>query len=87
MKRSMTALVIGNAHYPDGHDLDNPVHDADDFGAKLKGYGFDVITATDCSAKIMDKQLKLFAASLDTHDVGLFSSPATVCKLKAATTC
>ena len=72
MKRSMTALVIGNAAYPDGHDLDNPVHDADDLGAKLKDYGFNVITATDCSAKDMDKKLKQFAVSLETHDVGLF---------------
>ncbi len=72
LKRSMTALVIGNAAYPDGDDLKNPVHDADDLGAKLKGYRFDVIVATDCTAKEMEKQLKSFRASLDTHDVGLF---------------
>ncbi|WP_066528950.1 MULTISPECIES: caspase family protein [Sphingomonadales] len=72
MKRSMTALVIGNADYPDGHDLMNPVHDADDFGAKLKGYGFEAIVVTDCTAKEMEKSLKLFRASLDKHDVGLF---------------
>lgn len=68
----MTALVIGNADYPDGHDLTNPVHDAEDLSEKLKGYGFNVIVATDCSAKNMEKQLKLFRASLDKHDVGLF---------------
>ena len=72
LKRSMTALVIGNADYPDGHDLMNPVHDADDFGAKLKGYGFEAIVVTDCTAKEMEKSLKLFRASLDKHDVGLF---------------
>lgn len=68
----MTALLIGNADYPDGHDLKNPVHDADDLSAKLKGYGFNVILATDCSAKDMGKQLKSFRESLDRHDVGLF---------------
>lgn len=72
MKRSMTALVIGNANYPDGHDLANPTHDAEDLGAKLKGYGFDVTIATNCSAKEMDKQLKSFRSSLDTHEIGLF---------------
>jgi Caspase domain len=72
MKRSMTALVIGNAAYHDGHDLANPVNDAVDLGAKLKGYGFEVLIATDCSAKDMEKQLKLFSKSLNSHEVGLF---------------
>ena len=68
----MTALVIGNAGYPDGHDLKNPGHDAEDLGSKLESYGFDVIAATDCSAKDMDNLLKQFRTALDTHDVGLF---------------
>ena len=36
----MAALVIGNSDYPDSNDLKNPVNDATDLGAKLKGYGF-----------------------------------------------
>ena len=56
----LTALVVGNATYPNGNDLANPVNDAMDLGAKLKGYGFEVIVATDCTAKMMDSHLKAF---------------------------
>lgn len=72
MKRSMAALVIGNAAYLDGDDLANPVNDATDFGAKLKGYGFEVIVAADLTAKDMEKRLKEFRKLLETHEVGLF---------------
>lgn len=72
MKRTMTALVIGNAAYPDGDDLANPVNDATDLGAKLKSYGFEVIVATDCTVKEMEKQLKVFRTLLKTHEIGLF---------------
>lgn len=72
MKRQMTALVIGNAAYPDGQDLANPANDAKDIAAKLTGYGFETLVATDCTAKEMEKQLKAFRKALDSHDVGLF---------------
>lgn len=72
MKRKMAALVIGNGGYPDGHDLTNPVNDANDLGAKLKGYGFDVSVAIDCRAKEMEAQLKAFRKLLQENDVGLF---------------
>jgi hypothetical protein len=68
----MAALVIGNAAYPDGDNLGNPVNDAKDLGAKLKAYGFNVIIATDCTASEMEKQLKAYRELLDTHEVGLF---------------
>jgi hypothetical protein len=68
----MAALVIGVAEYPDGNELANPVHDAEDLGAKLKGYGFEVIVATDSTRTEMDQQLKAFRKLLETHDVGLF---------------
>jgi hypothetical protein len=68
----MAALVFGNSAYPDGEDLDNPVNDATDLGAKLKGYGFEVIVAKDCTIKEMDKDLKKFGKLLDTHEIGLF---------------
>lgn len=70
--RSMAALVIGVAEYPEGNKLANPVNDANDLGDKLKGYGFEVIVGTNCTKKEMDKQLKEFRELLDTHDVGLF---------------
>ena len=72
MKRLMAALVVGNAAYPEKNNLANPANDANDLGAKLKRYGFEVITATDCSAAEMGKQLKSFRTLLDTHHVGLF---------------
>ena len=72
MKRTMAALVFGNAAYPDGDDLANPVNDATDLGSKLRGYGFEVIVAKDCTAKEMEKQLKAFRKLLETHDIGLF---------------
>jgi hypothetical protein len=31
----MAALVFGNSAYPDDDDLDNPVNDAADLGAKI----------------------------------------------------
>ena len=67
----MAALVVGNAAYPDGDDLANPVNDANDLGAKLKGYGFEVFVAADCTAKEMEKQLKAYRRLLETHEVGL----------------
>ncbi|WP_227004986.1 caspase family protein [Acetobacter senegalensis] len=68
----MAALVIGNAAYPDRNDLANPVNDANDLGAKLKSYGFEVIVSVDATVKEMDKQLKAFRNLLETHEVGLF---------------
>lgn len=68
----MAALVIGNAGYPDGDDLANPVNDATDLGTKLKGYGFEVIVAADVTAKEMEKRLKDFRKLLETYEVGLF---------------
>ncbi|MBF0246594.1 MAG: caspase family protein [Alphaproteobacteria bacterium] len=68
----MAALVIGNGAYPDGNDLANPLNDASDLGAKLKGYGFEVLFALDSTAKEMEKYLKAFRKLLETHEVGLF---------------
>lgn len=72
LKRTMAALVFGNAAYPDGDDLDNPVNDATDLGAKLRHFGFNVIVAKDRKIKEMDKDLKAFGKLLETHDIGLF---------------
>ena len=72
MKRQMAALVIGNAEYPGGNRLANPVNDAEDLGAKLKSYGFEVLVANDSTLKEMDRGLKDFRTLLKTHEVGLF---------------
>ena len=60
MKRKMAALVLGNADYPAGDELDNPVNDAEDICAKLQSYDFEVILGTDCSNADMEKKLKKF---------------------------
>ena len=72
MKPTMGALVIGNSAYVTEKPLSNPVHDALDLSAKLKGYGFDVLTATDCTYQEMEYQLGEFRQLLYTHEVGLF---------------
>ncbi len=72
MSRTMAALVIGNATYPDGNDLKNPVNDANDLAEKLQGYGFQTVISTNADDKGMAKSLKKFKALLETHDVGLF---------------
>lgn len=63
---------MGNAAYPDGKSLANPTNDATDIAAKLRGYGFNVIIATDCNARQMDEQLEAFESLLKAHDVGMF---------------
>ena len=68
----MAALVLGNADYPAGDELDNPVNDAEDICAKLQSYDFEVILGTDCSNADMEKKLKKFRKLLETHDVGMF---------------
>ncbi|WP_111560138.1 caspase family protein [Paracoccus sediminilitoris] len=68
----MAALVIGNADYPAGDELENPVNDAVDVSTKLKSYDFEVILGTDCSNADMEKKLKEFSVLLKTHDVGMF---------------
>ncbi|WP_272911746.1 caspase family protein [Loktanella sp. M215] len=83
----MAALVLGNAEYPAGGELENPVNDALDISEKLKSYDFEVILGTDCSKAAMEKKLKEFGDLLKTHDVGMFFSPVMVCKLMVAIIC
>jgi len=72
LKRTMKALVIGNAAYPGHTALANPVNDATDMARRLEKYGFDVVTLTDASNKEMDKALLVFRNDLKGSDVGLF---------------
>lgn len=72
MKRSMSALVIGNGAYLNGGVLRNPVNDASDVSAKLTSYGFQVIEVTDATNKEIDNKLKEFKSDLASADVGLF---------------
>lgn len=67
----MAALLVGNATYPKS-PLKNPVNDAIDLNAKLKGYGFETIVVTNGSARQMEKGLRSFRELLKTHEIGLF---------------
>ena len=70
--RRLTALVIGNAAYPDPGQLRNPVHDATDVATKLKGSGFEVTTLADATVASMDKALRSFGQCAKDGDVAIF---------------
>lgn len=72
MKRSMTALVIGNGAYQGCNALNNPVNDARDTAAKLTSYGFHIILSTDATRVEMDRKLREFRELLKSNDVGMF---------------
>lgn len=72
MKRSQSALVIGNGAYTGTGALKNPVNDAADIKEKLVSFGFDVVYGENCSALKMEENLKDFKNTLDEYDVALF---------------
>jgi Caspase domain len=72
MDRALTALVIGNAGYPDGAKLKNPTNDAEDFAERIERCGFAVIKALECKNEKMDRSLDKFKDALRESDVGLF---------------
>ncbi len=65
------ALVIGNSTYKDS-PLQNPVNDATDIAAALRGLGFEVTLRTNASRSEMKQSLRQFARSLTRSSVGLF---------------
>jgi uncharacterized caspase-like protein len=72
VKRKMAALVIGNGAYRDCGVLKNPVNDAEDMAARLRSYGFHVVSGADATHFDMDRKLREFKDLLATNDVGLF---------------
>lgn len=72
MPRKLTALVIGNAAYPDAAKLRNSVHDAQDVSAAIAACNFAVSTNVDCGLKNMEKALRTFKNELKGCEVGLF---------------
>jgi uncharacterized caspase-like protein len=67
-----TALVIGNAAYPFGV-LANPVNDATDMAAALRGAGFEVLLKTDADTDAMKQAIREFGDTLRTKGgIGLF---------------
>jgi len=65
------ALVIGNAAYPTA-PLKNPVNDARDMAAELRGLGFEVILRENASLRQMEDAVDLFWQSLRKGGTGLF---------------
>jgi hypothetical protein len=67
-----TALVIGNSAYAIGA-LDNPVNDATDVAAALRGAGFEVILKTDANQRGIKEAARAFGATLKSRGgTGLF---------------
>ena len=65
------ALVIGNSAYKEA-PLKNPVNDATDIAAALRGLGFEVTLRTNASRAEMKQALRKFGRSLTRDSVGLF---------------
>jgi len=66
------ALVVGNSAYRTVPRLANPVNDASDVSAKLKGLGFTVFTGLDLDVAGFDSTLRDFEAALEGADTALF---------------
>ncbi len=67
-----TALIVGNAAY-DWSPLRNPVNDAGDMAAALRGAGFDVIVRTDADQRSLRDAARSFGETLKAKGgVGLF---------------
>jgi formylglycine-generating enzyme required for sulfatase activity len=70
-KEQRVALVIGNASYKDA-PLRNPVNDANDVAATLKGLGFQVILRVNSNRRQMVEAVREFGTSIKRGGVGLF---------------
>ena len=65
------ALVIGNSAYQNVQHLANPVNDAADMAATLKGLGFQVTSASDLGRVDMQEQLANFSDRAVGADIAL----------------
>lgn len=65
------ALVIGNADYKEGK-LSNPVNDARDMAAALRGVGFEVLSGEDRTLRQMKELIRQFGLRLRAGGVGVF---------------
>jgi len=66
-----TALLIGNADYA-GSSLRNPVNDATDLAAALRGIGFDVTLQTNRNLQQMEADIRAFGQKISSSGVALF---------------
>jgi len=67
------ALVVGNSHYSNASlFLANPMNDAEDVAAALRGVGFEVIQAIDANKRELDLNMAKFARLATDADAALF---------------
>jgi hypothetical protein len=67
------ALVIGNGEYTSARKLANPVNDANDMAAALRGLGFEVISGVNLDLRQMQEKVRQFGDRLKVSGgVGLF---------------
>jgi uncharacterized caspase-like protein len=67
---SRVALIIGNGHYPDAnHPLQQPINDARELGAALRGNGFDVDVVEDATRDDMNRAVDRLKAKVGPETV------------------
>jgi hypothetical protein len=70
-----TALIIGNASYPNESlfsPLTNPINDANEMAKVLKNYGFAVTVLTNGTKQEMDRTVKSFVRKISRNSTVLF---------------
>ena len=73
MAGKRVALVIGNAKYTYAGTLADPVNDASDMAAALKGVGFTVVEGYDLDKPALERKIREFASVLlSGADTGVF---------------
>jgi formylglycine-generating enzyme required for sulfatase activity len=72
MAGKRVALVVGNAKYAYAGTLANPVNDASDMAAALKGAGFTVVSGIDLDKPALEKKIREFASALSNADTAVF---------------
>ena len=70
-KERRLALVIGNSAYRIA-PLKNPVNDAKDMAAALRGVGFEVMHKQNAGQRVMEESIRNFGTKLRKGGVGLF---------------
>ncbi len=66
------ALVVGNAAYPGGSALENPVNDANLMDSTLQTLGFTVIKILNANKQQLEKGIYDFSLKLKNYEVALF---------------
>jgi uncharacterized caspase-like protein len=70
MQAARVALIIGNGHYPDAnHPLQQPINDARELGAALRGSGFDVDVVEDATKDDMSRAVDRLKAKVGPETV------------------